>query len=145
MARTIIVTGAESGIGAACAAAFGATGDRVAIGYFADRDLANKSADAVVAAGGEAMAVQFHVDDEGSVDGAFTSIEQTEPLARHKVVVPVVAIGGEKGLGDKVGAAVKRVARHVTAETLPGCGHFVPEECPDALIRHIRAMAAKLA
>lgn len=76
MARTVLVTGAESGIGAACAAAFGAEGDRVAIGYYADEDAAHASAAAVVAAGGDAMIVQCHVDSEQSVDRAFIAIEE---------------------------------------------------------------------
>ncbi|PXA98772.1 short-chain dehydrogenase, partial [Nostoc sp. 3335mG] len=42
--RTIVVTGAESGIGAACAAAFGREGDRVAILYHSDQDGAKKTA-----------------------------------------------------------------------------------------------------
>lgn len=74
--RTVVVTGAESGIGAACAAAFGALGDRVAILYFADRDAAEHTAQAVRAGGGEAMTVQAHVDDEASVDAAFAAVEQ---------------------------------------------------------------------
>jgi glucose 1-dehydrogenase len=73
--RVVIVTGAESGIGAACAAAFGAAGDKVAVLYFADRDAADTSAAAVRAAGGKAMAVQAHVDDEASVDAAFAAVE----------------------------------------------------------------------
>ena len=81
----------------------------------------------------------------GVYRAAFTSIAQTEPLARSKVCVPVVAIGGEKGLGPKVGEMVAMVAEDVQAETLPGCGHFVPEECPGAVVRCVLAMAAKLA
>ncbi len=81
----------------------------------------------------------------GVYRAAFTSIEQTEALAKSKVSVPVVAIGGEKSLGAKVGEMVKMVAQHVDAETLPDCGHFVPEERPDAVVRHVLAMAAKLA
>jgi pimeloyl-ACP methyl ester carboxylesterase len=75
---------------------------------------------------------------------AFDSIDQTEPLATNKVRVPVVALGGAKGgLGAKVGEMVKLVARDVTVETLADCGHFMPEERPDAVIRHIRALAAR--
>ena len=81
----------------------------------------------------------------GTYRAAFTSIEQTEPLTRSKVVVPVVAIGGEKGLGPKVGEMVAMVAADVRAETLPGCGHFVPEECPVAVVHRVLGMAAKLA
>jgi pimeloyl-ACP methyl ester carboxylesterase len=78
----------------------------------------------------------------GVYRAAFTSIEQTEPLTFAKVTVPVVAIGGAKGLGDKVGEMVRLVASNVTAETLSESGHFVPEEAPDAVIRHVRAISA---
>jgi len=79
----------------------------------------------------------------GIYRAAFTSIDQTEPLMLAKVSVPVVAIGGVKGLGDKVGEMVRMVASDVAAETLPDAGHFVPEEAPDEIIRRIRALAAK--
>ncbi|MBW6527520.1 SDR family oxidoreductase [Sphingomonas sp. RHCKR7] len=75
-ARTIVVTGAESGIGAACAAAFGAAGDRVAVLYFSDSVAAETSAAAVRQRGGEALTVQAHVDDEASVDAAFAAVER---------------------------------------------------------------------
>jgi glucose 1-dehydrogenase len=74
--RTIVVTGAESGIGAACAEAFGAQGNRVAILYFADEHAAGSIAASVREAGGEATTLQAHVDDEKSVDAAFTAVEQ---------------------------------------------------------------------
>ncbi|WP_312487679.1 SDR family oxidoreductase [Sphingomonas sp.] len=74
--RLVIVTGGESGIGAACAQAFGAERARVAVCYHSDKDGAERTADAVVRAGGEAMTVQAEVDDEASVDHAFTTVEQ---------------------------------------------------------------------
>lgn len=80
----------------------------------------------------------------GVYRAAFGSIDQTEPLARDKLQVPVVALGGAKGLGVQVGRMVKRVAENVTAETLNDCGHFIPEECPEAVVRHIRSLAALL-
>lgn len=75
-ARTVIVTGAESGIGAACAAAFGAEGDRVCVIYHADAAAAGKTVVAVTAAGGEAIAVQADVGDEQSVEAAFAAAEE---------------------------------------------------------------------
>ena len=75
MPRTIVVTGAESGIGAACAAAFGALGERVAVFYFADTTAADATCAAIGAAGGEALAVQCNVADEASVDAAFAAVE----------------------------------------------------------------------
>jgi pimeloyl-ACP methyl ester carboxylesterase len=83
----------------------------------------------------------------GVYRAAFVTIEQTAPLAGilgHKVQVPVVAIGGEKSLGGKVGEMVKTVAQHVDRYVIPNCGHFVPEECPDEIVRHIVSMTAKV-
>ncbi len=84
----------------------------------------------------------------GVYRAAFTSIEQTEPLAGplgHKIKVPVIALGGEKGLGNKVLSAVKLVAEDVEGGVVPDCGHFLPEECPDEVVRHIKALEAKAA
>jgi pimeloyl-ACP methyl ester carboxylesterase len=84
----------------------------------------------------------------GVYRAAFVTIEQTAPLAGilgHKVQVPIVALGGEKGLGGKVGAMVKAVAQQVEEYVIPNCGHFVPEECPDEIISHIVAMTVKVA
>ena len=80
----------------------------------------------------------------GVYRAAFTSIEQTEALTRHQVRVPVVALGGSSnGLGAKVGEMVKLVAQHVEAHTFADSGHFLPEEQPDAVVKHILAIAAK--
>lgn len=73
--QTVIVTGAESGIGAACAQAFGAMGARVAILFHSDQAAADATAQAVRQAGGEAMTVQAAVNEEASVDHAFASVE----------------------------------------------------------------------
>ncbi len=81
----------------------------------------------------------------GVYRAAFTSIAQTEPLMKRKIKTPVVALGGEKGLGDKVGQMVALVAENVDAHTLPDCGHFMPEERPREVIRHILEVAAKSA
>lgn len=78
----------------------------------------------------------------GIYRAAFTSIAQTEPLMKNKVKVPVVAMGGKKSLGRKVGEMVGLVAEHVTAYTLDDCGHFMPEECPDAVVKRVLALAA---
>ena len=79
----------------------------------------------------------------GIYRAAFASIDQTEPLMTAKIAVPVVALGGEKGLGDKVGEMVAMVADNVEAHTLAGCGHFMTEERPEFVVEQILAMAAK--
>jgi len=78
----------------------------------------------------------------GIYRAAFKTIEQTEPLTKTRIKQRVVAIGGKKGLGDAVGKTVKLVAQNVTAETVADCGHFVPEECPEVVIKHVLALAA---
>jgi pimeloyl-ACP methyl ester carboxylesterase len=84
----------------------------------------------------------------GVYRAAFTSIEQTEALARlligHKVAVPVTALGGDKSLGANVEKMLKLVAKNVEGEVVSNCGHFLPEEYPAVVVRHILAMASKL-
>lgn len=73
----------------------------------------------------------------GVYRAAFKTIDQTEPLTKAKVQCPIVAVGGEKGLGSSVGQGVNMVAARVDAYTYPNCGHFVPEECPNELTEQI--------
>jgi pimeloyl-ACP methyl ester carboxylesterase len=75
----------------------------------------------------------------GVYRAGFTSIAQTTPLLENKVRVPVVAIGGAAGLGASVGAMVSLVAENVQQVLIPDSGHFVPEERPEELVRHVLA------
>ncbi|WP_242185897.1 SDR family oxidoreductase [Sphingomonas sp. CARO-RG-8B-R24-01] len=71
-----IVTGGESGIGAACAKALGDAGARVVITYFKDAAAAQRVCESV---GGEtrAIAVQADVGDESAVARLFDMAEKT--------------------------------------------------------------------
>ena len=81
----------------------------------------------------------------GVYRAAFATIEQTTPLAGgNKVKVPVLALGGGKGMGSKVGEMVSMVAETVDQIVLPNCGHFIPEECPDEIVCQIMAMTHKV-
>jgi pimeloyl-ACP methyl ester carboxylesterase len=75
---------------------------------------------------------------------AFTTMKQTGQLLHNKVKVPVLAIGGEKGLGSKVEQMVKSVAADLTGTTISSCGHFVPEEQPQEFVRLLEEFASKL-
>lgn len=70
-----IVTGGESGIGAACARALGAAGARVAITYFQDSAAAQKVC-AAIGDGTRVIAVRTDVGDESSVAALFAACEQ---------------------------------------------------------------------
>src|ERR1044072_4682481 len=80
--RSVVVTGGESGIGAACAVAFGEAGDRVAIFYHSDEAAAKAVAAQVEQAGGSAIVQQCSVDDEGSGEAAFAAGEREIEIGR---------------------------------------------------------------
>lgn len=67
--RIAVVTGAESGIGAACAVMLSRAGARVAACYFEDRSAAAR------AAGPTGAAFQCDVTDEAAVNRAFDAVE----------------------------------------------------------------------
>ena len=55
-------------------------------------------------------------------------------LAKAKLTIPVLSIGGEKSLGDALGAQAKLVASDVTVIVLKNSGHWILEEQPDQTI-----------
>jgi pimeloyl-ACP methyl ester carboxylesterase len=81
----------------------------------------------------------------GVYRAAFTTIDQTTPLKKSKVEVPVLAIGGEKALGAKVAQMVEAVAKNVTGKVIPACGHFIPEEQPAQFMRLFQDFVGKVA
>ncbi|HEX6340599.1 alpha/beta hydrolase [Umezawaea sp.] len=57
-----------------------------------------------------------------------------ERTRRARLAVPVLAIGGEHASAEEVERTMRAVADDVTGVVLPGAGHYVPEEAPDALL-----------
>ena len=77
-----------------------------------------------------------------SLDAAFAyyralneTARRNKPLARTKLAMPILAIGGggHGGFGDGEARQIGQYASNVTGLSLPGCGHWVPEECPGPL------------
>ena len=62
-------------------------------------------------------------------------------LSQTKLTMPVLSIGGEKSLGNELGAQMKLVADNVTMIVLPNTGHWILEEKPketsDALVHFL--------
>jgi len=56
--KTVLITGASTGIGAGCALALGAFGAKVAVHYHSSKSAADDVVASIVKAGGEAFAVQ---------------------------------------------------------------------------------------
>src|SRR6184192_1628104 len=63
------------------------------------------------------------------------------PLSKTKLTMPVLSIGGEKSLGNQLGAQMKLVADNVTVIVLQNAGHWILEEKPkettDALLNFL--------
>ncbi|RCG32272.1 SDR family NAD(P)-dependent oxidoreductase [Sphaerisporangium album] len=72
--KAVFVTGASSNIGRATAAAFGAEGARVAIGYHSAKDEAEHTAELVERGGGRAMTVRMDLGDQASVEAAAAEV-----------------------------------------------------------------------
>ena len=51
-------------------------------------------------------------------------------LKDPELTMPVLAIGGEKSLGNELGAQMKLVADNVEVIVLPNTGHWILEERP---------------
>ncbi|MEU6058249.1 alpha/beta hydrolase [Streptomyces sp. NPDC047097] len=62
------------------------------------------------------------------------TIAQNKVRMRTPLTMPVLAVGGAAFRGAGVASDVRRVATDVKELVIEGCGHYVPEEAPDALI-----------
>lgn len=67
--------------------------------------------------------------------------DNAEKATENLPAMPVLAIGGGEGFGRgaEVEASLRRMARDVEGLVIPGAGHWVPEEQPEALARALRA------
>ncbi|WP_277923796.1 alpha/beta hydrolase [Sphingomonas sp. TREG-RG-20F-R18-01] len=56
---------------------------------------------------------------------------RNKPLSATKLTMPVLAIGGggNGGMGTLEGDQLKEYATNVRGVVMPGCGHWLPEEC----------------
>lgn len=118
-----IVTGGESGIGAACVVALAKAGARVVFTYF--RDAA--AADAVVGAAGgagRAHAIQCDVSDEAAVEALFAEAERTVGTATWLVNSAGLNMTGTK-LVDMPLAQFDRVVRSDLYGPFLTCRRFV--------------------
>ena len=75
MNKTLLVTGASRGIGAACALLAARHGYRVGVNYQQDQAAAEAVVAAIGAAGGQAVALQADVADEAAVVAMFARLD----------------------------------------------------------------------
>lgn len=70
--------------------------------------------------------------DDGIANRAWVDAGGTLPM-------PVLALGGEYGAGDRLGRALQPVCPRLSSVVLPGSGHFLSEERPADLVGQLFA------
>ncbi len=76
-------------------------------------------------------ALRASFDGYRSIDAL---IVQTEARKARRLRTPILAFAGELACGPRVEAELSTVADDLTSLIVAGCGHFVPEEAPEALL-----------
>ncbi len=75
---------------------------------------------------------QFHAFDQDAIDN------RAWLAAKGKLIMPVLALGGEKSFGDQMAVVMRGGATDVTGGIVPGSGHWIMEENPAATIKLVR-------
>jgi pimeloyl-ACP methyl ester carboxylesterase len=70
----------------------------------------------------------------GSYRAIDATIEQNGRRKMHRLTLPVLAVGGGKGIGEGVATTMKLVADNVETIIVPESGHWVAEEAPNKLL-----------
>jgi glucose 1-dehydrogenase len=104
--RRVLVTGGNSGLGAAMVRAFAAAGARVAVNYVVHPELADRLVDEVRRGGGEALAVAADVSEPGAVAEMFRRLDTA--WGGLDVLVNNAGIDGPRAVGWEADVAAWR-------------------------------------
>jgi pimeloyl-ACP methyl ester carboxylesterase len=63
----------------------------------------------------------------------FEDMTQNAELAKAKVKTPILALGGDRGSAPDIYEAMKPLCEDVRGGVIKDCGHYIPEEQPEAL------------
>jgi pimeloyl-ACP methyl ester carboxylesterase len=70
--------------------------------------------------------------------GAYRAIDanfaQNEQRKTRRLTLPVLAIGGEKSIGEGVANTMRLIADNVEGHVIPGSGHWIAEEAPQQVL-----------
>lgn len=123
--KTIIVTGASSGIGQGVAIAFGQLGANVVVNYNSDEEGANHTLDLIKKGGGSGFVIQADVSDEEKVEEMFSKAIET--YGRIDVLV------NNAGIQDDSDFASMTLDQWNKVMHINLTGHFL---CARAAIKH---------
>jgi len=62
-------------------------------------------------------------------------VRDNATLGQRKLPMPVLAIGGEQSFGATMAEVMRNAATDVTGAVVPGAGHWLMEENPDATVK----------
>lgn len=130
MTKTVLITGASRGIGAACARLFAHNGWVVAVNYCASRERAQQVCKEIRAAGGIALPIQADVADAAQVAAMVQQAEQE--LGHLDALINNAGIAWEGLLTDMQEAQWDRVM----AVNLKGVYHCCRAVLPGMVRRH---------
>jgi 3-oxoacyl-[acyl-carrier protein] reductase len=119
--RTAIVTGASRGIGSSIAKRLARDGFAVAVNYTGNADQANEVVDAIMAAGGQAMAIQADISKGADVSNLFKKTQDAygriDVVVNNAGIMPLSPIAkSDTEIFDKVIAVNLRGAFLVLAQ-----------------------------
>ena len=80
---------------------------------------------------------QFHAFDQDAVDN------RAWLASKGKLAMPVLALGGEKSFGTQMADVMRSGATDITGGVVPGSGHWIMEENPQATVKLVRAFLDK--
>jgi pimeloyl-ACP methyl ester carboxylesterase len=82
----------------------------------------------------------------GHLRGAFAPYRELvdPPAAPGRIDVPVLAVGGSRGIGGLPGSSLREVADDVTSVVLPGATHWLAEEHPQQLLAALEPFLAEV-
>jgi hypothetical protein len=71
-----------------------------------------------------------------------------QQASAQRLPMPVLALGGDEGVGDALRATLATLGDRVRGGAVKGapnegCGHFLPEECPNELATAILGFCAR--
>jgi len=80
----------------------------------------------------------------GVYRAASTTMEPTAPLTKKKGSSASCGARRDRAQDLQIRKMVEMVAENVDGGSIADCGHFVPEERPDEIVRHVLAITKKV-
>jgi NAD(P)-dependent dehydrogenase (short-subunit alcohol dehydrogenase family) len=136
--KTVIVTGASRGIGAAVARRLGSEGWHVVVNYLVDRESALEVVGSIEAAGGSARAVPGDVGQESGVLALFKGLDSLDGLVNNAGIT-----GGFTRVEDLTEEVARRVMEVNLLGTMLCCREAVRRMPAGGSIVNLSSVAAR--